>query len=301
MLSVLPLKLVAFALLALAMLFFTLGLFLLPGESPRPVGARARLRARALTRNHAFRAVDPLIRWMSARLAPLLPEKARARLDRALVMSGDPLGLVPPELAGAAILAVLAGALLGIVLGASSGRALAYGIPMALVAGLLPVLAVREAMMTRRAVISRELPAAIDSLALAVSAGLDFPGAIRQVVDTARDASSPLVDELTRVLESLTLGQTRREALLSFADRVPVPGVVEFVQSVVQAEEKGNPVMEVLLVQAQESRMKRSARAEEAASRAGVAMTLPLFLMFGCTMILVLGPIILNVPRGLGN
>ena len=202
---------------------------------------------------------------------------------------------------GAVVLATLAGAAVGALARANSGHALQYAALFGGLGGGLPCLSVREATRSRRAVISRELPLAIDGLALAVSAGLDFPGAIRQVVETPHDGASPLVDELARVLEALSLGATRREALLAFADRVPVPGVVEFVQAMVQAEEKGNPVMDVLLVQAQESRMKRSARAEEAASRAGVALAFPLFLMFGCTMLIVLGPIILNVPRGLGT
>lgn len=291
----------AFGSIALSIFAFVLGLALLPGSAPVPVGSRARLRARALARSSALRAIDPLVRWTAARIDPLLPASVRARVDDVLLMAGDPQGYVPAELLGTVVLALLAGVALGAALGASSGHAFGYGALLGLIGALLPCLSVREATRLRRAVIARELPAAIDGLALAVSAGLDFPGALRQVVDTPHDGTSPLVDELTRILEALTLGTTRREALLAFAERVPVPGVVELVQSMVQAEEKGNPVMDVLLVQAQESRMKRSARAEENASRAGVAMTLPLFLMFGCTMLIVLGPILLNVPRGLGN
>lgn len=287
--------------LGLAILTMVVGLVLLPGEAPPPNGARARHRARSLAKSGAQRMIDPFVRWMAARVDPLLPAKARARIDLALIHAGDPRGWTPPELVAAAILAALGGGFVGVLLGAQAGHAVHYAFALALGAVALPILSVREATRARRTVVSRELPAAIDQLALAVSAGLDFLGAIRQVVDTPRDATSPLVDELMRVLDELALGQTRREALLGLADRVPVPTVVEFVQAMVQAEEKGNPVIDVLLVQAQESRMKRSASAEVAASRAGVAMTLPLFLMFGCTMLLVLGPILLSVPKGLGN
>ena len=299
--SLLALQLVAYATLGAALFALVLGLLSWPGAAPAPVGARRRLRARSLSRSALLRAVDPVVRWLAARVDPVLPESARKRLDGALVRSGDGLGYVPAELAGSVLLAALGGAGLGAGLGTITGRGAAYAASCAIIAGLLPLLSVREATRARRTVISRELPAAIDGLALAVSAGLDFPGALRQVIDAPQGTASPLVDELTTVLDQLALGQTRREALLGFAERVPVAGVIELVQSIVQAEEKGNPVIEVLLVQAQESRMKRSARAEEAASRAGVAMTLPLFLMFGCTMLVVLGPILLNVPRSLGN
>jgi tight adherence protein C len=297
----LALRLAAFVALGGALFALVLGLLSLPGAVPAPVGARRRLRARALSRSALLRAVDPVIRWLAARFDPVLPPNARLRLDRMLLGAGDSLGYVPAELLGAVLLAALAGAGLGAALGTITGRGGAYAASCALVAGLLPLLSLREATRARRTVVSRELPAAIDGLALAVSAGLDFPGALRQVIDAPQGTASPLVDELTTVLDQLALGQTRREALLGFAERVPVAGVIELVQAMVQAEEKGNPVIEVLLVQAQESRMKRSARAEDAASRAGVAMTLPLFLMFGCTMLVVLGPILLNVPRSLGD
>lgn len=299
--SLLLLQLSAYASLGAAILALVFGLVLLPGAAPAPVGARSRLRARSLARSSMLAAIDPLVRWMAARVDPLLPSRLRARVDGMLVMSGDPLGYTPAELLGALVLAAAAGASVGIAVGTQSDRIVTCGAIFGVVAGGLPLLSVREATRTRRAVIARELPAAIDGLALGVSAGLDFPGALRQVIDAPQDHTSPLVDELTRVLDQLALGQTRREALLGFAERVPVAGVVELVQSIVQAEEKGNPVIDVLLVQAQESRMKRSARAEESASRAGVAMAMPLFLMFGCTMLIVLGPILLNVPRGLGS
>ena len=301
MTSLLALQVGAYASLALAMFALVFGLLLLPGEAPSPVGARARRRALARAAGSLVSTVDPLVRWMAARVDPLLTDGARTHLDRMLVMSGDPLGYMPGELVGALALAAIASGAVGAALGAQNGHDLSYGLLFGLIGGSLPLLSVREATRVRRATITRELPAAIDGVALAVSAGLDFPGALRQVIDAPREGSSPLIEELTRVLEQLSLGQTRREALVEFAERVPVPAVVELVQSIIQAEEKGNPVIEVLLVQAQESRMKRSARAEESASRAGVAMTLPLFLMFGCTMLIVLVPILLNVPTGLGS
>lgn len=300
MTSLLALEIGALVTLAAAVFSFVFGLLLLPGTAPLPVGTRSRIRTQRLARSSTLRAIDPLVRWMAARVDPVLPPNLRARLDTMLVMAGDPNGYVPSELVGSVALAAVSGCAVGAGLGAQGGHDLACGLALAFVAGGLPLLAVREATRARRTIISRELPAAIDGLALAVSAGLDFPGALRQVIDTPPDPMSPLIDELTRVLDQLSLGQTRRDALLGFAERVPVAGVVELVQSIVQAEEKGNPVIDVLLVQAQESRMKRSARAEESASRAGVAMTLPLFLMFGCTMLIVLGPILLSVPTGLG-
>ena len=91
------------------------------------------------------------------------------------------------------------------------------------------------------------------------------------------------------------MGMTRRQALLAFSERAPLESVNEFVAAIVQAEERGNPVAEVLQIQAGVSRMRRSVKAEEAAAKAGVQMVGPLFLLFFCIMLLVMGPIVLQL------
>jgi tight adherence protein C len=133
-----------------------------------------------------------------------------------------------------------------------------------------------------------------------MGAGLDFPGAVRQVVEKSGTADDPVVEEFTLILHNLQLGRTRRSALEGFADRVPVPGVVEFVGAMVQAELRGNPVVEVLRIQAEVARRKRTVRAEEAAAKAGVAMMGPLVLVFLAIMILIVSPIVMKLQMGGG-
>jgi len=67
------------------------------------------------------------------------------------------------------------------------------------------------------------------------------------------------------------------------------------VGAVVQAEMRGNPVVEVLRIQAEVSRRKRTVRAEEAASKAGVAMIGPLVLVFVCILMLIVAPIVMKL------
>jgi len=45
------------------------------------------------------------------------------------------------------------------------------------------------------------------------------------------------------------------------------------------------------------SRQRRTVNAEEAAAKAGVQMVGPLFLLFGCIMLLVLAPMILTFMK----
>ena len=64
-----------------------------------------------------------------------------------------------------------------------------------------------------------------------------------------------------------------------------------------QAEERGNPVSDVLQIQANMSRQRRSVRAEEAATKAGVALVGPLMLVFLCIMILLVGPMVIQLAN----
>ncbi|HVH48139.1 MAG TPA: type II secretion system F family protein, partial [Labilithrix sp.] len=137
-------------------------------------------------------------------------------------------------------------------------------------------------------------------LALSMGAGLDFPGAIRQAVDRSGTPDDPIIEELSLILLNLSLGRTRREALEELAERAPIPSVQEFVGSVVQADLRGNPVADVLRIQAEVSRQKRSVLGEEAASKAAVKMIGPLILLFLAILVLIVGPMLIELKaRGL--
>src|SRR5690606_11854976 len=98
----------------------------------------------------------------------------------------------------------------------------------------------------------------IDLAAMCLAAGLDFPGSVRQIVLKTPAKNAPLREEFANILQELELGRTRRQALENFADRVPHEAVHDFVGSVVQSEEKGNPLAETLTIQATMLRMRRT-------------------------------------------
>jgi tight adherence protein C len=196
--------------------------------------------------------------------------------------------------AGCAAVGSAAGYLAGGV-----GLARLLPIILGLVGLFLPYLQISGAAHERLRDVSRGLPYAIDLMALAMGAGLDFPGAVRQVVQKSSNPDDPMVEEFTLIMQSLGLGRTRKDALTEFAKRCPVEAVKEFVGSLVQAEERGNPVSEVLQIQATSSRTRRSVRAEELAAKAGVAMVGPLMLVFAAVMMLILGPMYLKLKDGM--
>jgi len=264
-----------------------------PSRVASRLGMRGLKRQRALADNPAWAQIEPLVRWLGVRVSGVVEDPLRKRMDRQLALAGDYLGLTPEEYVAFSILSCIAGAAFGAVAGYMLDMGLALTLATAPVGAAMPYFAVSGEETLRMKQINRGLPYAADMLALAMSAGQDFPGAVRQVVDKSSDPDDALVEEFTRILQELQVGMTRKQALLGFADRAPLESVSEFVSAIVQAEERGNPVAEVLQIQAEVSRMRRSVKAEEAAAKAGVQMVGPLFLLFFCIMLLVMGPMVL--------
>lgn len=266
-----------------------------PSRLASRLGMRGLKRQRALANNPAWVQIEPLVRWLGVRVSGVLTDEQRARLDRHLALAGDYLGLTPEEYVALSILSGIGGCVFGALAGFLTGMGAFLVVALGPVGAAVPYLSVSGESQRRLKQINRGLPYAADLLALAMGAGLDFPGAIRQVVEKSSDPNDALVEEFTRILHELQIGQTRKQALQGFAERAPLDSVSEFVAAIVQAEERGNPVAEVLQIQANVSRMRRSVRAEEAAAKAGVAMVGPLFLLFFCVMLLVMGPMLLKL------
>jgi tight adherence protein C len=175
------------------------------------------------------------------------------------------------------------------------GLLAACALGLGLMAPWFRVLAVARA---RARSVSRGLPGTVELAAMCMSAGLDFPGSLRRIVDSAADPDDPVIEEFSRVLQELDLGHTRRSAMEGFAVRVPIDQVRELVNSVVQAEAKGNPLANVLTVQAQTQRLRRSIAAEETAAEAALMLLGPMTLIFLCVIVLLLGPVAVRFMTG---
>jgi tight adherence protein C len=259
------------------------------------LGLRGLKRQRALENVPGWSTLEPLLRWLGARFAGLISPGFRAKANRKLSLAGDYLGLLPEEAIGLSVLSALGGAVLGYALGIVAEMGNLVVISGTLLGAALPYFRISSAAGERMKKINRRLPHAIDLLALSMSAGLDFPGSVRQLVEKSGSPNDPLVEEFTLMLQSLQLGRTRRQALEEFAARAPSDAVIEFVSAVVQAELRGNPLVDVLKIQAEVSRRKRTVRAEESAAKAGVALAGPLILVFLTILILIVAPIVMKL------
>lgn len=259
------------------------------------LGLRGLKRQRAIENVPAWSALEPLVRWLGARVSGLVSANFREKANRKLSLAGDYLGLVPEEAVGLSLSTAGLGLLLAYALDALAQMGNLVLISGALLGLALPYFRISSAAGERMKKVNRRLPHAIDLLALSMSAGLDFPGSVRQLVEKSGSPDDPLVEELTLMLQSLQLGRTRRQALEEFAARAPTDAVIEFVGAVVQAELRGNPLVDVLRIQAEVSRRKRTVRAEESAAKAGVALAGPLILVFLTILILIVAPIVMKL------
>ena len=208
-------------------------------------------------------------------------------IGRAQLPAGHPLGTAS-SVWGTKFLAAITSAALGIVL-LDAGTA---SLLAACGAFFLPDLALRERAEKRRAAFLRSLPDALDLLTLVVEAGAGFDAAIAKLVD--RGQSGPLRDEITRYLQEIRMGQSRRDALTAAAKRVDLPEFSSFVTAVVQAEQMGASMGGTLRAQSAELRIRRTQAVEKKAQEAPIKMLFLLMVFVLPTVFLVLfGPIVL--------
>jgi tight adherence protein C len=266
-----------------------------PVEAPSRLGLRGLKRARSLERNGAWAQIEPLVRWIAARVGPLVRGDLRAKVDRDIMLAGDFLGLTPEEYVGLSVLSCVGGFLLGSVVSVVFDKPAIWVVLSGPVGAMLPYFHMSGLAQERMKRIQNGLPYLIDLLSLALSAGLDFPGSLRQVVDKTSDADDPLVEEVGYILQELQIGKTRRQALIEFRNRVPGDSVNEFVAAIVQAEERGNPLADVLRIQAASSRQRRSVRGEEAAAKAGIKLIGPALMVFAACIIIIAGPLFFEI------
>jgi len=174
-------------------------------------------------------------------------------------------------------------------------------LPLCFVAAMFgayfPVMYLDEQVMSRLTSINKDLPYMLDVLALSVGAGLDFNSSLERIVN--KDSTdSPLVEEMRYVLQEVKMGTTRKEALINLKDRIPSDYVSGLVSSVVQAEQMGTPLTNILRIQAQAIRLKRSQRAEKLAGEAPVKMIMPLLFIVGAVLLTLFGGIMVRAAKG---
>lgn len=237
-----------------------------------------------------------------ARLAGVLtPRRTVARLDRLAGTAGRPAAWPVPRLVAAKLALGLGAGVLGLLLVSGGPTALTGTTAVAgtVVAWFAPELLLHSRGQERQAAIRLELPDTLDQMTIAVEAGLGFESAMARA---GRNGKGPLAAELVRTLQDIAVGQPRRQAYLALAERTGVTDLRRFIRAVVQADQYGVSIADVLRTQAQEMRLKRRQRAEEKAMQIPVKVIFPLILCILPTLFIVLlGPAVLDIVAAFGG
>jgi len=140
--------------------------------------------------------------------------------------------------------------------------------------------------------IKRRMPFLLDLLTLLMEAGSTFLAALSQAINEFED--HPVAEEFGRVLADVNMGKTRSGALLAMRDRLDDDEIGGIVNSILQGEKLGTPLARIFRAQADVLRTKRTQWAETIAGEAGVNMLLPGMLVMISTVLIILGPFVLN-------
>lgn len=140
--------------------------------------------------------------------------------------------------------------------------------------------------------IKRRMPYVLDLVTLLMEAGSTF---LRALDDAVHEFSGqPIAVEFGRVLTDMHLGKTRTEAFHAMRDRLSDNEITSIIGAILQGESLGTPLAQVFRTQADVLRIKRSQRAETVAGEAGVNMLFPGVLVMVSSVLVILGPFILN-------
>ncbi len=266
-----------------------------------------------LQRSFVERVIRPLILTWTRRIARFTPKQNGERLRISLLEAGSPRGLGVVEFMGLrGVMALLLGgsALLMVVFTGATFRPISvFGLPipgillfpapLALLGYTIPGIWLGQKISRRKKAIQKALPDAIDLLTISVEAGLGFDPAIGRV---AEKWDNELSREFSRLLQDMRIGKQRREALREVSIRCGVDDLRIFISSIIQADQLGVSITQVLRVQSQQMRMKRRQRAEEQAHKAPIKMLFPMvFLIFPAMYVIILGPVAPTVWSSFGG
>ncbi|HYM14616.1 MAG TPA: type II secretion system F family protein [Dehalococcoidia bacterium] len=245
------------------------------------------------------RVIMPAVRAFGTRATAIMPTTLVAQARRWLIISNSSMGL-PTFMSLVLVLATAPALITFATLYASGGGSLGTMQTLLVIAvavtGIVgPMMILRRAAKNRQNAFWKALPDSLDLLTTCVEAGLSLDFAFQRV---AARQKGPVGEEIGRMLREKALGQPRREALLAMAERIALPDVNVFVNSVIQAETLGTSIGQVLRVQSRQLRIRRRQRAEQMARQAAPKMVFPLvFFIMPNLFIVILGPIIINAIK----
>jgi tight adherence protein C len=238
---------------------------------------------------------DKLGKIMSGRMQGGQQQAIQEKLN----LAGRPGGLTAGGFVALQVISLVLAAAVGLGLAVllAAGPPILYLGPVGggVLGYLVPSMTISRRIKKRQKQILLALPSALDLLTISVEAGLAFDAALARVTEKYKNV---LATEFNQVLNEVRLGRPRLEALDDMGRRNKVEELNNFLQAIIQSEQLGVGIANVLRIQSEEIRRRRRQRAEEAGQKAPIKMLIP---MIGCIFptlfIVLLGPAVIQVTK----
>ncbi|ADE57319.1 type II secretion system F family protein [Aminobacterium colombiense] len=244
------------------------------------------------------RVVDPLRAKISRIGRFFFPQEAIARMDRYCLLAGRPRGLRGEVLAGLKVSFALILAMVSFFLIPDPFR-ISGAIILGALGYMIPGLWITNKGKQRQVEARNQLPDVMDLMVVSVEAGLGLDAAMSRVADRLR---GPMGENFARALHEISLGESRQAAFRGIMERLPIEEVRHFIASLIQAEELGVAVSEVLRSQAGTLKRLRRLKAEEHARKAPIKILFPMILfIFPSLFVVILGPAFLSIMETLAK
>jgi tight adherence protein C len=243
------------------------------------------------------RVLRPILDGMGKAVIKITPGELLASLESKVTRAGYPGNMAVKDWANLQALLVLGLPLLTIAVGryqgASWGKVLLFAIGEIVMGFALPGFILGKKLAARQKAVQITLPDIIDLLTVSVEAGLGFDAALMKVVDKK---TGPLASEFEKVLQEIKIGRQKKDALKDMAQRVGLQDLTTLIGAIIQADQFGVGIANILRIQAEQIRQKRRQRAQEKAMKAPIKMLIPMVIfIFPTLFIVLLGPVIIQL------
>lgn len=268
--------------------------------APKPkeeTGSLAQLTKKQLGETSSFAGLDPRGTFLERLdLFLLSAMKLEKPLEELHILLGRPEKLTPLYMLHQKELVSVALAVVGYVVIQSPPLSL-----LLFVGGFwVPDFLYRQMIATRQREIIINFPSMVDLMALTIESGQDYIGAFDKILKTA-SKKTELEAEIERTIHEVQLGYARRDALRNFALRTGLQEVRSFVGLIIQSDELGTSLVDLLRNFSGDLRFRRISRAEKLAAQASTKMLFPLiFFIFPTVFVLMMSPMLAGLKGILG-
>jgi len=233
-----------------------------------------------------FKLFKPIILILASVNKKFWEDHCNKKYKKKLIISGNPYKLIPVEFYSVKEISSALGFGFGIFIIYNFQNLSIWLVSFfTVLLFFLPDLWLKEIISKRKHLIFNSLSFYIDHLNLSIKAGLSFFDAIKQVV---KNGTGPLRDEFELLLIDLNTSPIRRQAFEKLNYRCDMYEVKAFISALIQVEEQGNDISEVLECQSEIRRDERFKKAEELAQKAPVKMIFPIIFFIIPTVILII-------------